>query len=459
MTRSVVLLVLDSVRKDVFDRHATNIQQLSDISFDRCYAPSSWSAPSHASMLIGTLPSEHGIHAHNIDLSGIDPEDTFLPEVSANSRVGVSSNIFAGTPYGFDEYFDDFTSVSRHSVFADGLSIDEFINETESNGLRRYVEFLQTAFDQGVFVKSFANGISLKLDEVTRNLPVPRFYDYGTKLILQHVEQALDDEVSFAFANLMEAHAPLRVSTKYDWDIQGYPVSWHSDQKDLWEVNNADDLGPYQDYLETYRDVYAAAIEYIDRSVKELIERVLSERDDVTFVITADHGENLGYESDGGILGHVGALGDSLLHVPLAVVNPPKSTETDKDDLISLLDLPKIIESIVRDNPITVSRTYAPAERVGLGLDTDPENVEYWDRMIRRVIREDGTTIEWDSLGNAERDHGEGPKPIAPNDVPSWAKAQFNSPILEYKQQAVRSSTERDVDEATESRLADLGYL
>lgn len=460
MPRTIVLIVVDSLRKDTFDKYATGIKQQADISFDRCHAPSSWSVPSHASIVTGKLPSEHGVHAHNMDLSALGEQKTFFPAVSGRKTVGVSSNIFAGTPYGFDSYFDDFTSVSRHSVFADGLSIDQFLSETDQTGAGRYIEFLRKAAADGVLGKSLVNGVSLKLDEATRGLPIPRFKDYGTNLISRKIEERIEEEnPSFIFANMMEVHAPLRAGLMYDWGIQGRSLRWHSEKKNLWTVNNDGDAGLHDEYLENYRDIYNAAAEYVDRRVTSLIERVIETHEDVTFIITADHGENLGYSSEGGLLGHVGDLNNSLTHVPLAVVNSPSTFETREDDLVTLLDLPELIETLAQEEPVDIARSYVPAERVGLGLDDRPDNSTYWGRMIRRVLREDGVSVTWDSLGNAEQRNEGTVESIDEENLPSWSTDEFSVPIHEYKEKALRLEEETDVAKSTEKRLEDLGYL
>jgi predicted AlkP superfamily pyrophosphatase or phosphodiesterase len=71
MPRNVILLVLDTVRKDYFDEYASQIQSLSDVSFSQCRTASSCSVPSHASILTGELPHEHGQHSTNVDYTQI----------------------------------------------------------------------------------------------------------------------------------------------------------------------------------------------------------------------------------------------------------------------------------------------------------------------------------------------------------------------------------------------------
>jgi len=84
--RNVVLIVLDTVRKDYFDEYAYRLQDRSDVTFSNCRAASSWSVPSHASMITGELPHVHGIHTH----------DRYFDNLQKNKR---SSRLFRTTPH------------------------------------------------------------------------------------------------------------------------------------------------------------------------------------------------------------------------------------------------------------------------------------------------------------------------------------------------------------------------
>lgn len=66
--------------------------------------------------------------------------------------------------------------------------------------------------------------------------------------------------------------------------------------------------------LDHFRAAYAEEIRYLDASVGDFVERLLSARDDVLVVIVADHGEEF---LDHGDLGHGHQLYDELLRVPL----------------------------------------------------------------------------------------------------------------------------------------------
>jgi len=82
--RNIVFICLDTVRKDYFDKFSKRIKRLSDIDFDEAYAASSWSVPSHGTMLTGQLPSDHGVHTHNLDFGSIN--QTVLDELEGYQR-------------------------------------------------------------------------------------------------------------------------------------------------------------------------------------------------------------------------------------------------------------------------------------------------------------------------------------------------------------------------------------
>src|SRR6056297_3190608 len=102
---NVVLLCLDSVRKDFFDEYAPRLRERADLEFDQCRAASGWSVPSHASMMTGTLPHQHGIHVYNRDFSGLHRDETWLGELPRHRALGASANVYASDAFGFDGVF------------------------------------------------------------------------------------------------------------------------------------------------------------------------------------------------------------------------------------------------------------------------------------------------------------------------------------------------------------------
>lgn len=469
MARNVVLLVLDSVRKDYFDEYATRVRDAADVSYEQCRAVSSWSTPSHASMMTRQLPSEHGIHAHNVDFTGLKRSDTFLSELEEYTTCGVSTNVFAGTPFGFDGLFDSFTSMSRHAIYPDGLEIDQFLRDTDREGTLRYLAFLRAVLGHDHPIQSILNGSVLKFNDLLEGSPVRRLTDYGTQTMCEEIVNQLrrNEEPTFLFANFMEAHTPLQPSRPYDDSLHDVEPTWSSDDVDLFDINSADDISGFQDYLEKFRAVYGATIEYLDRQITDTVERIREATDgEATIVITADHGENLGYEADDGLLGHETSLTEGTLHVPLEVINPPEGFDSTVSGYVSHLDLGDLIVRMARGESIDITRDRVPAERVGLGLAHDPDEFEYWDRMIRCAYRGE-TKCVWDSLDNKEEMRIDlnrlcwESRVATEIDIPDWAYDLFDQSLKDFKSNAASGepAANNEMNDHTRRQLEDLGYL
>lgn len=67
---NVAVVVLDTLRKDAFDRH---FEWLPGLQFDNAWSSSHWTVPAHGSMFTGKYPSETGVHAKNVLLDCEQP--------------------------------------------------------------------------------------------------------------------------------------------------------------------------------------------------------------------------------------------------------------------------------------------------------------------------------------------------------------------------------------------------
>ena len=466
---NLVLIVLDSVRKDFFDEHATRLQSRANVSFDQCRAASSWSVPSHPSFMTGLLPHQHGIHTHNRVFSGISREDTFLGDLPNHSAYGASANVYASSTFGFNTIFDDYSDIAPHRRFPDGMDMEKFIQEREETGLLRYVEFLRQSAVHEHPLQSLANGGLFKLNDILRRAPVPKLLDDGASVVARSAlsKAASADEPFFLFTNFMDAHGPVHHVRGYDRSIHSAPNDWTSFNFDDQDINDGN-WEAYEQDIEYHRELYAAAIDYLDRKVSAFIDDVQKQTDGETiFVVTADHGENLVYQADNRWIGHTSSLTEALLHVPLYVINAPDGMQETYTDLFSHLDLGDLIVGMVEGDPDPTFRDRVPAEVVGMGVggpDPDDEAYDYWDRMIRCVYRGD-TKVEWDSLDNKTEYRIDRSKPSwqeevgSMDDVPDWATELFDVPLAEYKRQAEASEQSVDVGSATKGRLEDLGYI
>jgi hypothetical protein len=271
MKRNVAVIILDCVRKDFFEEYAPRLIQMSDVSVEQCYAASSWSTPSHASIFTGELPHRHGVHAHNLDFRELK-NSTFLTEMNHHT-IGTSTNLFAGPSFGFDTLFDEFWNASRNGLFMGGMNIEEFSQSSSSDGIKKYTDFLAEASRKGCLIRSLLNGMSVKLNDIIGKSPLPRLYDYGANSMIRgSINRLPDNEPFFYFANFMEAHSPYSPSIKYNSSIYDVPHGWSENAKE-WEIN--ENPSSYTDILERRRDVYAASIDYLDRRVSYFIKEVI----------------------------------------------------------------------------------------------------------------------------------------------------------------------------------------
>jgi hypothetical protein len=486
--RNVVLLCLDTVRKDFFDEHAPRLRARADVSYTQCRAASSWSIPSHASMMTGDLPHQHGVHDHNRDFAGIAEADTFLADLPDHHTTGVSANVYASSGFGFDRMFDDFRDVSPDSRFPEGIHVGRFGYEHKDEGAKKFLSFAKACVAHDHPVKSLLNGAAVELDKALASLPVAKLLDEGASIIAREGVKTAEScpQPFFMFTNFMDAHAPLRHVRGYDRSLHDAPNTWSTADYDKWELNRdkADGLERNREHVENHRGLYRAAIDYLDRTVAEFVADVQAVTDrETTFVVTADHGENLGFPADDYLVGHDSSLSEGLLHVPLLVLNAPDGHETlaggattaggPNDDTtlvsgyVSHLQLGELLVGLAHDGIPDVTRERVPGELVGSSIAQPPAEPEYWNRMLRCVY--DGTEkIEWDSLGDSSRVRLDPDRPCwqergesgVDDAVAELEPAFFDEEIRNYKRRAEDAEGEGvAVDEATADRLADLGYL
>lgn len=473
MTRNVVLICLDTARRDLFDEYATRLQDWAEVSFDQCRAASSWSVPSHASMFTGMLPSEHGIHSHNPSFADLDREDTFLADLDGYTTLGFSANAYASSAFEFDTLFDTFADINRFSFFNDGLNVPVWYRLSDTEGPQKYVEFLREALLDDYTLKSIANGISHQLHHILPEFGYASPCDDGARQILRNTRRVLSEtsDPVFIFANFMETHSPRSPRRSYDESIHELPGGWSHDL-DTWEVNTSDNISRFEETFEEIRRVAAAEMDYVDRKIVEYIEMIQHETDgETTFVITADHGENLGYPDEDYLWAHTSSVSEALLHVPMLLVNPPEGYDSTEQRLFSHTELADLISGLADGRAPDLFRDRIVAENVGIcsshrGKLADDE-LSNWDRMIRCAYR-DTQKVEWDTRGTSRRFELDPQSPSSQREVetdievPEWATALFDTDIDEYKERAIARDTSDAVEEgmsdATLQRLESLGY-
>ncbi|MBT3340733.1 MAG: sulfatase-like hydrolase/transferase [Planctomycetes bacterium] len=316
---NVVLITLDTTRADHlsvygYDRDTSpRLEEFAKeaIRFDHAWSASSWTVPSHASMLTGLFPFSHGARYktsaehqaeldatfadHNTKIRPLDPEHRTVSEVMLSH--GYRTAAFVAGPYlyayfgmaqGFESY-DDRMHVSVAPRLTAYYLLNRFVAELEPDYFR------------------FGHGY-LRAEDVNEN-------------VFQWLDQH-PNERQFLFVNYFDAHDPY-------WPVKEtrhrYPGSELAVNKE--EMNDKfkaittgkDTLSSAEQ--EWLHSQYDAEIRYMDEHLGKLFDRLKRDEqwDNSLIIITADHGEHLG---EHGLVGHGFTVSASSTHIPLLVKYP-----------------------------------------------------------------------------------------------------------------------------------------
>jgi arylsulfatase A-like enzyme len=278
---NVVVIVVDTLRSDhtvVGDYHLDTTPALqaslaaAGVSFDRCYANSSWTLPSIASLLTGQYPSRIGMNRMD---SRLEPRWLTLAELLKDRGYhtgAVISHVFLKAKYGlaqgFDIYDEEVIDERRFNHFSvtSGQVTDKALRYLRDRGREKFFLFLHY-FD-----------------------PHQSYYDH----------EGRDD-----YQGRFRWGVPLE--EMYQWIAKG-------------EYGDGD--------IEYLRRCYDSEIRHTDRAVGEVIEELkrLGLYDQTLIVFTSDHGEEF---VERGFQGHGTSLYEEQIRVPL-VVKPAGETAENR---------------------------------------------------------------------------------------------------------------------------------
>jgi arylsulfatase A-like enzyme len=334
--RNVLLISVDSLRADRLgayghDRETSpTLDRLAaeGVLFERAISPTSWTLPSHVTLLSGRDPAKHGTVART---DRIDDEVPLLQE--AFSRAGYETAGFYSGPFlhpyfGFGRGFDRYASCETIEV-DDARPIDAMTSahedRTNETVRRSFTEWLDTRPEDRPFF-AFVHMWDVHFDYIA---PEP----WGT-----------------AFARPYAGNLDGRRIA-----AQGFPE----------RVSRAD--------LEHLLALYDGEVLYTDDTIGKLLEALdrAGVLDETLVVVTADHGEE--FKEHGGKTHHRTVFVESV-HVPLilwARQGLPRGLRIEP--FVALADVAPTILDLVGLAPLSGAdgRSLAPAIR-GEALPTRP---------------------------------------------------------------------------------------
>ena len=302
---NIVVVVVDTLRADHLSsygyprRTSPTIDRLSaeGVQFENAIATSSWSLPSHASLVTGRYVHEHG--ADNVKPIPLfqSNQNTFnhLPTIGEQLQsLGYRTGAFSanrtwfshdlGFSRGFlhfEDYFNSPADMLVRTLYGREFA-RVYLSRTDHSKPKRFLRWigwdsLLDPDEEGSGSRGGALGVRKRASAVNREL-----------------ESWIADDRQhpfFAFLNYFDVHRQYggpRDFTKPDW--------------------------PQQTSIDAYDD----SIRYVDDNIAQLLSILQSRHFDTNtvLIITSDHGESLG---EHGLETHGGSLYWNLIHVPLVL--------------------------------------------------------------------------------------------------------------------------------------------
>ena len=356
---NVIVIVVDALRADHLSAYGYErdtspfIDVLAEegVRFENAISPSSWTQPSHASMLTGRYTYEHQAETHPLDATYPTIGEALQSQGYRTGAFSANTLFFTrrqGFGRGFLYFEDNYKSVS-----------DAFLNSSlygfifDFYGLRKALDY------EGVPTRKFAEDIN--------------------RSALNWIDQD-EDRPFFVFMNYFDVHDPYTPPEPYRSKyasvpnpgglINGFMERYHPE------------LTPEQ--LQSEIDAYDGSISYVDDHIKDLFSE-LEQRDmleNTIVIVTSDHGESLG---EHGLLQHSASLYLQEIHVPLIVWGPeyvPAGKTIDTP--VSLSALPATILSLVNE-----SDEIFPGLSLALLMNGDNAGAN-WPAPISEVAQMDG---------------------------------------------------------------------
>ena len=298
---NVILIVVDTLRADHLSCYgyarntSPNLDEFSRaaVLFGRCYSPSNWTPPGHASIFTGRFPVSHGAHKARLGRGSQYPtcfplanDETTLAEVLAQhgyrTAAFVANHVFVTRSYGLDQGF--------HLWFA--------------TPPKRTTPALLVV----------ASKISDDAQKILVRDPVPcRRASDISQLALRWV-RLHESQPFFLLLNLMDTHRPYSPPAPYNRVFDGRLPDFEPNFDDLRSGRTSFS----QQEFDHIQAEYDGAVAYVDSVLGSFLETL--ERDGILsrsiVVVTSDHGEFLGEK---GLLEHQIALYDPVIRVPLII--------------------------------------------------------------------------------------------------------------------------------------------
>lgn len=474
---NVVVFVMDTTRaldtvpadSDVSPTRAALAE--AGTEYEQTFATAPWTLPSHGSLFTGTYPSKHCATGKRTRLDGELPTIAELFGSAGYETVGVSNNVWVTEEFGFSRGFETFHE--RDGSWQDRETLgDLFRNPFGSDG---------PGF-------SFSEALSNCLGSGSEPAG-----DEGAEKSIEWIREWLETRNQtrpfFLFVNCIEPHLEYRPPREYA--EQFLPEGWsYEEAMAIPQDPRKYDVEKFDlstEELAVLRRLYRAEIAYMDDQLGELTDALeaTGEWNETVMAVTSDHGENIG---EHGFLGHQYSLYDTVLHVPLVLSGGQFDDDAVTGErLVQTLDLaPTLLDAAGIRAPDAreefqgqsfhppadggprskVFAEYAaprpPVEKLEERFDEIPDRIYELQRSIQAVRTETHKYVRCSD--GTEELYRVAADPKETHDIAEEATervADLEATLEEWGASFEETEAEESVsvEQSTEQRLADLGYM
>jgi len=326
---NVVIIVMDTARQDRlscygYERDTSpRIQELAGEStlFGQAYSTSSWTIPSHASLFTGLYPVSHSATQENWSMNrGLVTLAEILSE-RGYETVGIVENSMLATEHGFQQGFSAYHLTDR----------------------------VQRLLDRPAFGQRSETG------------------NRAVDLFIGTVRDRQDERPFFVFVNLIAPHHPYDSSKQFMDEFVTNPEM--TIVSNMWPEYYLGEKVFSPEELTHLNDLYDAELLYTDHLVGLMADELKSAGywGDTFFILTSDHGENIGDHSH---MDHLFSLYETTVKIPLLIHYPPEFGGGAVDDRpVTLVDvLPTVLDAT------GIDRDDYPCQGLSLLSDEIPED-------------------------------------------------------------------------------------
>jgi len=348
---NIILIVLDTLRKDVLSMYGgnANVPNLNEFArdgvvFPNPVAPSPWTLPSHMSFFTGKYAIEHGVH--EVPEVGIEKNFKLQFEYKDKTiahilkRKGYTNIGFSANPL-----------ISEKSVFA--YNFDYFLyndysllSKEQLNLILKHmpIRLANLILNPGFIIQLY----KLYRENKLRGWPFKKGGDY----IIKNIINSSFPIPFFLFINFMEVHDPY---TFFEI-IRSHSLRYYYDMLEI---------KPFpKRVIKKMRNNYLKEVEIVDSYIGKLINYLknINQYDNSLIIITSDHGQAL---KEKNFIWHSLFLYNELIEVPLIIKYPKNIKINVSQGYQSLVDLSYLIENAIDNNFVDITKEKAFSESWG----------------------------------------------------------------------------------------------